>query len=601
MATGPRPRSSRDFDDRTLGGTLRVGLQLQNLGLQQDGFFQLLQPELLQRRDLDIHGVATQGFDDDLVLQQFLAHAVGIRTRAVDLVDRHDDGHLRRLGVFDRLDGLRHHAVIGGDDQHHDIGGGGTARAHGGKGLMARRIQEGDGLAGGQGDLIGADMLGDATSLASRHIRMAQRVQQAGLAVIDMAHDGDDRRARLQLGIRVLFALQAQLNVRIRDAADLVAEFGDDQLGGIGVDGLGDGGHHAHFHQGAHHIAAGGGHAVGEFLHGDGFGQHDLAHHFQAVGAQQLQLGLAALTLTLAAHGGERTGLLILTLNGGLHVDAAGAAVAVADLFHRGGGHAALGRRGGGAARAARGVLVLFRAGGAAAGFELQGAARRRGGGGAGGLPSGGAGSGRGSRARGLGRLGGGGLGRFQARLKFRRGGRGGFSLGLGLGGGGFLFGLAARIILGLAAGFLGGGEDGNLFLLAALGLALGGGGQHALAVGELGGGQGARGAIAALRTGALPGGRGRGRGGCCGCRRALGLRTQRQGGGRRGGGASGGCGGTAALLANLDLHNLRAAMREALPHGPGIDSMPGIAARGGAQRKPAALGFILVVAVTHA
>ena len=47
--------------------------------------------------------------------------------------------------------------------------------------------------------LIGADMLGDAAGLVRRDIGLAHRVEQRGLAVVDMAHDGDDRRARLQM------------------------------------------------------------------------------------------------------------------------------------------------------------------------------------------------------------------------------------------------------------------------------------------------------------------------------------------------------------------------------------------------------------------
>ena len=41
-------------------------------------------------------------------------------------------------------------------------------------------------------------MLGDAAALAGGHGRRADRVEQAGLAVVDVAHDGHDRRARLE-------------------------------------------------------------------------------------------------------------------------------------------------------------------------------------------------------------------------------------------------------------------------------------------------------------------------------------------------------------------------------------------------------------------
>jgi hypothetical protein len=45
-------------------------------------------------------------------------------------------------------------------------------------------------------DLIGADVLGDAAGFARHDVGLADRVEQRGLAVVDVAHDGDDRRAR---------------------------------------------------------------------------------------------------------------------------------------------------------------------------------------------------------------------------------------------------------------------------------------------------------------------------------------------------------------------------------------------------------------------
>ncbi len=39
-------------------------------------------------------------------------------------------------------------------------------------------------------------MLGDAAGFAAHHVGGADRVEQRGLAVVDVAHDGDDRRPR---------------------------------------------------------------------------------------------------------------------------------------------------------------------------------------------------------------------------------------------------------------------------------------------------------------------------------------------------------------------------------------------------------------------
>jgi hypothetical protein len=44
--------------------------------------------------------------------------------------------------VVDRLRGLRHHAVVGGDDDDDDVGDLGAAGAHGGERLVARGVRK---------------------------------------------------------------------------------------------------------------------------------------------------------------------------------------------------------------------------------------------------------------------------------------------------------------------------------------------------------------------------------------------------------------------------------------------------------------------------
>ena len=81
--------------------------------------------------------------------------------------------------------------------------------------------------------------------------------------------------------------------------------------------------------------------------------QHDLAHYFHLVGAQQLQFRLAPLAFALATHRGQAADALILALDGGLHVDLGRRADDLQALLGR--GHrracaAAARRRGGGSA-----------------------------------------------------------------------------------------------------------------------------------------------------------------------------------------------------------------------------------------------------------
>ncbi len=210
-----RPLLDQDGRDRTAGaiearldhvplaGAVRVGLELQHLGLQRQHLEQLVDALLGLGRDVDVDGLAAPLLGDQPVLGQLVADALGVGARLVDLVDRDDDRHAGLLGVVDRLDGLRHHAVVGGDHQHDDVGHLGAAGAHRGERLVARRVEEDD-VAPVRVNLVGADVLGDAAGLARGDVGLADGVEQRRLAVVDVTHDGDDRRARHQILGRVL-------------------------------------------------------------------------------------------------------------------------------------------------------------------------------------------------------------------------------------------------------------------------------------------------------------------------------------------------------------------------------------------------------------
>ncbi len=290
------------FDHRPACRPVRVGPQFQKFGLKRDRFQQVIKPEPGLRRNLDVLHFAGHGFHNDFMLQKVGADLLRVRLVLVDLVDRHDHRHLGGLGVVDRLDRLRHHGVICCDHQHHDVRHLGPARAHGGEGRVAGRVEEGDQLAIGRLHLVGADMLGDAARFARDDTGLADRVQKRGLAVVDMAHDRDDRRARCQVVVRVLDRVDDLLDVGIRHTHRLVAEFLDHQFGGVGVDGLVHRDHHAHLHQGLDHIGGPFGHTVGKFRDDDGFRQLHVAH---------LLFGLVAQTQRLLA------GLFLLALDRG--------------------------------------------------------------------------------------------------------------------------------------------------------------------------------------------------------------------------------------------------------------------------------------------
>ena len=135
------------LDHVAFGGHFRARLQFHDLGLQQNHLQQRIDALLRGRRNLDGNGVAAPGFGAQAVFLQLLLHAVGIRRRQIAFVDGDDDRHLRRFGVIDGFDRLRHDAVIRGHDQHRDVRDIGAARPHLRERLVAGRVEERDRLA----------------------------------------------------------------------------------------------------------------------------------------------------------------------------------------------------------------------------------------------------------------------------------------------------------------------------------------------------------------------------------------------------------------------------------------------------------------------
>ncbi len=98
---------------------------------------------------------------------QLGVNAVDVAAGQVDFVQRDDDGDVGRLGVMYGFDGLRHYAVVGGDDQHDDVGHIGASCPHSRKCLVARGIEECN-LALADVYLVCADVLGDSACFAWR-------------------------------------------------------------------------------------------------------------------------------------------------------------------------------------------------------------------------------------------------------------------------------------------------------------------------------------------------------------------------------------------------------------------------------------------------
>ena len=210
-------------------------------------------------------------------MQQFGTNPLGLRIRLVDLVDRHDHRHLRRFRVIDRFDRLRHHAIIGSHNKHHNIRHLRTTRTHLREGGVTRRIDKGDLRTRRRDNLIGTDMLRNTAGFATRDICRADRIQQRCLAMIDMAHNRDNRRTCLRVSANIRRIEQAFFDVRFSNALHRMAEFFRNNLRRIGIDHIRDLHHLALLHQKADQIDGTFRHAVREFLDRDRFRNRDFA------------------------------------------------------------------------------------------------------------------------------------------------------------------------------------------------------------------------------------------------------------------------------------------------------------------------------------
>ena len=97
----------------------------------------------------------------------------------------------------------------------------------------------------GRVDVIGADVLGDSAGLAGHDVGLADVVEQRGLAVVDVAHDGDHRRPRHQLLGRVVGGVALDLRRVLVLPDRLEAERRGDQLDLVEVEALVDRHHQA--------------------------------------------------------------------------------------------------------------------------------------------------------------------------------------------------------------------------------------------------------------------------------------------------------------------------------------------------------------------
>ena len=116
--------------------------------------------------------------------------------------------------MVDCLDGLWHNAVVSSNNQNCQVSGLCTTGTHGGKRLVTWGIQEGDGaLATVDIDLglVCTNTLGNTAGFARAFVGTTNRIQKAGLTVVNVTHDGNNWRTLSKVFFSTLVITELQV------------------------------------------------------------------------------------------------------------------------------------------------------------------------------------------------------------------------------------------------------------------------------------------------------------------------------------------------------------------------------------------------------
>ena len=122
VTTGPRPGSSRDSITVPLAGASWFAFSSSTSATSRIMSSRLSRPSLVFADTSQKIVSPPQSSGVRPCAGQLAAHALRLRALLVDLVDGDHHRHAGGLGVVDRLGRLRHHAVVGRDHDHRDVG-----------------------------------------------------------------------------------------------------------------------------------------------------------------------------------------------------------------------------------------------------------------------------------------------------------------------------------------------------------------------------------------------------------------------------------------------------------------------------------------------
>ena len=136
------------------------------------------------------NGIAAPIFTDETVFRQLLHNVARISPFFINFINSHDNGNVRRFSMINGFNGLRHNTVISRYYEDGNIRNLGTASTHGRKRFVTGRIHEGN-LFAFITYLISPDMLRNTAGFMTRNVCFADSVEKAGLAMVDVTHNGN--------------------------------------------------------------------------------------------------------------------------------------------------------------------------------------------------------------------------------------------------------------------------------------------------------------------------------------------------------------------------------------------------------------------------
>src|SRR5437667_7006847 len=255
-SNGPASPVQLGFEHHARCWTIGIGLELLQIRNQADHFHQQIKICFLFCGYIDEYGRSAPVFRHQPAIRKLLLNPVRQSIWLVDFVDSDDNWNLSGVRMVDGLQRLRHHTVIRSDHQHNDVRGLRATGTHASECLVAGRIQEHD-LAPVSRRLIVqyrhfvcADMLRNSARFASCNIRRADRIQQRGFAMIDVAHDSNHWRTRHTFRRYALFAGRGLDNIFLcllfkADYVGVCSEESRHLAGKLSVERLIDGGKYA--------------------------------------------------------------------------------------------------------------------------------------------------------------------------------------------------------------------------------------------------------------------------------------------------------------------------------------------------------------------